>query len=96
MLSLSIHILYMMYFFLQMFIRVMDRARPSNYAETTLFITVIRNLNPPRFTNPDFPPSPQPQTLELTILETVGIGKLVYHLNATDDDGVGGCWLAEH
>ena len=73
--------------FLQMFIRVKDSNRTDNYAETTLFITVIRNPSAPRFTNPDFP-TPQTQTLELTVLETVGIGKLVFHLNATDDDGV--------
>ena len=70
-----------------MFIRVYDRDRPDNYADTTLFITVIRNPNAPRFTNPDFP-TPTTQTLELTVLETVGIGKLVFHINATDDDGV--------
>ena len=65
-----------------MFIRVYDRARPDNYEETSLLITVIRNRNPPRFTNP------ATGVLDVTVLETRGIGYIVFWVNATDDDGV--------
>ena len=52
------------------------------YAEAEVLITVIRNKNAPRFTDPDA------GSLQLTVLETSPVGFVLYHVNASDVDGV--------